>query len=513
MKFRKIIAAAAALTIAAPAATSAFISNATPPLDSKNIVTGDTNLDQVFNLADIVLFQRWLKGEKDLFPAYGEPAPGADANNDGKFDVFDLITMRRLIVKDITSAPEPSFAPNAQNLCAGISKSPRIIGTAMSGGDTDKEFIDSQTKFTVDLFKATYNESKGKNDLISPYSVAQALGMTANGANGTTLSEMEKVLGDGMNIERLNGYFRGQRERTVNTSDWAKWSISTANSIWAINDRTRIQVLPSFIQNCVDYYDSEFYIAPFDDTTLNDVNNWVNEKTNEMIPSILNQIEPDDVMYLVNAVAFEAQWNEPYEKYMVSDGKFTAADGTEQDAKMMSSSEYYISDENTQGIVKEYMGRKYAFAALLPDESTSIDKYIGELTPEKLNALLKSFGSSFDMASVKLPKFKYEYENELNDELIDMGMPTSFSSNADFSNMSAIADRNPLHIGYVKHKTFIDLDENGTKAAAATIVVMKDESAPARPEKEIVFDRPFVYCIFDTETNIPIFIGVLNSLS
>lgn len=513
MKFRKMIAAAAALCIAAPAAAGAMTAIATQPIDK--VVAGDVNVDYIFNLSDIVLFQRWLKGDKDLFPAYGEPGPGADANEDGKFDVFDLIAMRKLLISAIDKAPEPSFAPQAQNLCAGIEQSPLTSGIIMTDGYQNyKEFIDSQTKFTVDLFRRTYSEGKGENDLISPYSVVQALGMTANGANGKTLEEMEKVLGDGMPIESLNRYFRGEREMTVNKSEWAKWSFSTASSIWAINDRTRIQVLPSFIQNCVDYYASDFYIAPFDDTTLNDVNNWVNEKTNKMIPKILEAIEPDDVMYLVNAVAFEAEWAEQYEEHMVSGGKFTAADGTVQEAKMMESYETYIGDENTDGIVKNYAGGRYAFAALLPDENTPIDKYIEELTPEKLTDLLLSrYGKNRQQADAKLPKFKCEYENELNGELEAMGMPTAFNRGADFTNMSAIADVHPIHIGYVKHKTFIDLDEKGTKAAAATIVVMKDECAPMKPEKEIVFDRPFVYCIFDTDTNIPMFIGVLNSLS
>ena len=301
---------------------------------------------------------------------------------------------------------------------------------------------------------------------------------------------------------------------TVNKSDWAKWSISTANSIWTRDDRNRIQVLPEFIQNVVDYYDPELYIAPFDDTTLNDVNNWVNEKTNEMIPRILSYIDPNDVMYLVNAVAFEAEWADPYEKYMISDGKFTSADGTVQEAKMLSSTEDYIGDENTDGIVKDYMGRRYAFAALLPDESISIDKYIEELTPEKLTALLQSRdGKDYQRADAKLPKFKYEYENKLNDELSEMGMPTAFSEDEYFSKLSAINAENPLKIGYVIHKTFIDLDENGTKAAAATLVAMQDKAMPMKPEKTVVFDRPFVYCIFDTQTYIPIFIGVLNSLS
>lgn len=513
MKFKRIIAAAAALCLAAPAASNAMTAWATKPIGE--VIAGDVNVDYTFNLADIVLFQRYLRGDdcEVLFPAYKEPGPGGDVNEDGNMDIFDLIGMRKLIVKDITGAPESDVETTARNLCEGIKKSPNTSGIYMADYQGYKEFIDSQTKFTVDMFKKTYSEKKGGNDLISPYSIVQALGMTANGANGQTRKEMENVLGGGMDLASLNRYLRGQRESTVNNSDWAKWSFSTANSIWARNDKDRIQARPEFIQNCVDYYDSEFYIAPFDDTTLADVNNWVNIKTNKMIPSILDKIDYNDVMYLVNAVAFEAEWMDPYEKNMVRDGKFTAADGTEQEAKMLCSSEIYTSDENTRGMIKFYSGRRYGFAALLPNEDTPIDTYIEDMSPDKLHKLISEYRTTnYEMVSAQLPKFKYEYENELNDELIDMGMPTAFSDGADFSNMSSITDQNPLHIGYVKHKTFIDLDENGTKAAAATIVATKDNAMPRTPENEIVFDRPFVYCIFDTDTYIPVFIGVLNSL-
>ncbi|MBO7474645.1 MAG: hypothetical protein J6U00_11745 [Ruminococcus sp.] len=515
MDFRRIIAAVAALCITAPTVSGIVTTNATSPINSDNIVTGDVNVDYVFNLSDIVLFQRWLRGDKDLFPAYGEPGPGADANKDGKNDVFDLVAMRKLLVQCIKNAPEPSYAPQAQNLCAGIEKSPGTSGIIMNEGYQNyKEFIDSQLDFTVGLLQKTYSENKGENNLISPYSIAQALGMTANGAAGSTLDEMENVIGGGMPIDSLNRYFRGQREMTVNESDEPKWSINTANSIWIRNNRNRIQVLPGFIQNCVDYYDSECYITPFDDTTLADVNNWVNCKTNEMIPTILNMIDPNDVMYLVNAVTFQAEWAEPYEKYMITDGKFTAADGTVQEAEMLSSSEDYISDDNTKGIIKDYTGLRYAFAALLPDDNTSMDSYIESLTAEKLRDLLSNrFGKNYSQATAVLPKFSYEYENELSEELANMGMPTAFSDEADFSNMSAIAYLNPLQIGYVIHKTFIELDENGTKAAAATLVAIQDKAMPIKPKKTIVFDRPFVYCIYDTETYVPLFIGVLNSLS
>lgn len=502
MKFTKFIAAAAALCLAAPAAVSTMTSALTPPPQ------GDVNGDFIFNLADIVMFQRWLNGKDNSVIINS----GADANGDGKFDVFDLIAMRKKLISCITDAPVPDFKPKAQNLCAGIASS------LPKAADADEKFINSQTKFTIDMFKKTYAENEEKkNALISPYSIMQALAMTANGANGNTLKEMENVLGDGMEISELNKYLLKQRSDSINTNRTEysnKWSMNTANSIWAINDPARIVTRPEFIQKCVDYFGSEYYVAPFDDTTLNDVNNWVNEKTNKMIPKILNYISEYEVMYLVNAVAFEAEWQTPYEKYQIKDGTFTSANGKEQKANMLCSMETYIGDENTDGIVKSYSGGKYAFAAFLPDKDTAIDTYIENLTPEKLSALLNSYkGKSKIMANTKLPKFKYEYENELSDELIAMGMPTAFSDSADFTNMSSIADKNPISIGRVIHKTFIELDENGTKAAAATLVAMKGNSAPFFEEiKDVVFDRPFVYCIFDTETSLPVFIGALNSL-
>jgi serpin B len=501
MKFTKVIAAAAALCLAAPAALPTVTTALTPPPQ------GDVNGDFVFNLADIVMFQRWLNGKEDARIL----TSGADANCDGKFDIFDLITMRKMLISCINNAPEPEFKPKAQNLCAGINSS------RPDNYKIDEKFINSQYKFTIGLLQKTYAENtESENALISPYSVMQALAMTANGANGDTLKEMENVLGDGMNINTLNRYLLTQRLSSINNDrdEYSnKWSMNTANSIWAIDNPYRIVTRPEFIQKCVDYFDTEYFVAPFDETTLDDVNGWVNEKTNKMIPKVLDMIGENEVMYLVNAVAFEAEWATPYEKYQINEGTFTSASGKEQKASMLCSTEKYIGDENTDGIVKYYSGGKYAFAAMLPEEGTSVDTYIENLTPEKLSGLLTSYKGKSIMADTKLPKFKYDYDNELSDELIAMGMPTAFISGADFTNLSAIADKHPISIGRVIHKTFIDLDENGTKAAAATVVAMKDNAMPFYDDvKEVVFDRPFVYCIFDTETSLPIFIGALNSL-
>jgi len=499
MIIRKMLAALAALCIAVPVTIAGQAGALTLAP-----VAGDVNSDSVFNLADMVMYQRWLKGAGKLIAE-----TNGDVNGDGTCDVLDLSAMRKLLIDCIVKAPEPNFAPKAKNLCAGIEPS------KTNESQADEKFINSQTAFTVDLFKKSYAENtEHENALVSSYSVMQALAMTANGAGGDTRAEMEKVLGSGMSMEDLNGYLLAQRKRSVNPkyTDYNKWQMSTANSIWAIDNKERINVRPEFIQNCVDYYDSEFYIAPFDDTTLDDVNGWVNDKTHEMIPSILDHIGEDDVMYLINAVAFEAEWEEPFTEYQINKGEFTNANGDVQQADMLCGWERYIGDENTNGMIKSYSGGRYSFAALLPDESMTVDQYIGELTPEKLNGLLTQ--KNYDIkADIKLPKFSYEYENELSDELKSMGMPTAFTGKADFTNMSSIAYRHPLHIDRVVHKTFIDLDENGTKAAAATMVAMADGEAMINDIREVNFDRPFVYCIFDTQTYVPVFIGAVNSLS
>lgn len=491
MKFRKILAAVMAAFTAVPFLGTAAAS-------AVGGIKGDVNGDRVFNLADMVMFQRWMRGNCEL-----TEYSNADINEDGRCDVFDLSSMRKLLVEQIAGAAQSESVSISRNLCRGIAPS------KIQAKSADVEFINGQTKFAVELLQRT--SETGKNCLISPYSVMQALAMVANGADGQTRSEMEDVLG-GMPMEQLNEYLLNQRLYSANDDSRFKWSLSTANSIWARNNANIIQVRPEFIQTCVDYYDSEYYIAPFDDTTLKEVNDWVNEKTNEMIPSILEEISIYDVMYLVNAVAFEAQWDVPYDKYQVSDGKFTAADGTVQDAKMLNSRETYIGDENTDGMMKYYDGCKYAFAAMLPDQSMTIDEYIAELTPEKLNSLLTSY-YDHEEAIVQLPKFKYEYGKELSETLGDMGMPTAFSPyDADFSRMNSTD--NVININNVIHKTFIELDENGTKAAAATMVGMAAGAAPDYKEpKKVILDRPFLYCIFDTSTNIPVFIGALNSLS
>ncbi len=361
------------------------------------------------------------------------------------------------------------------------------------------------TDFAVRLFKAS--RENGKNTLISPLSVLCALAMTANGAEGETLSQMESVLG--MPTEELNLYIYSYMR---NLPQEEKGKLSLANSVWFTEDK-RFTVNRDFLQTNADYYGADVYKAPFDKQTLKDINYWVKQKTRGMIPEILNEIPQEAVMYLVNALAFEAEWTKFYEKNQVRDGTFTKEDGTQQKAEFMYGTEVnYLENEKATGFLKYYKGEKYAFAALLPKEEVSLSEMIDSLEGESLHNLLA--GPELTVVNTAIPKFETEYSVEMSKILSAMGMPDAFdSADAEFERLGTSAAGN-IYIDRVLHKTFISVGEKGTKAGAATAVEMKDNSAIVEPEdiKEVYLDRPFVYMLIDCENNLPFFIGSMADM-
>ena len=367
-------------------------------------------------------------------------------------------------------------------------------------GDLSSQNADV-TDFAIRLFKAS--EERGKNTLISPLSVLCALAMTANGAEKETLAQMEEVLG--MTTEELNLYLYSYMQ---NLPQGEKYKLSLANSIWFTEDE-RFTVNQDFLQTNADYYGADIYKAPFNDQTCKDINNWVKQNTDEMIPKILDEIPADAIMCLVNALAFEAEWSEIYEKQQVRDGKFTKEDGTKQDVELMYGVEgTYLEDENATGFKKYYKGGKYAFVAMLPNEGVSVSDYVASLNGESLNTLLNN--TQHTTVHTAIPKFETEYNVEMSAILKDMGMTKAFDIyNADFEGLGTSTAGN-IFINRVLHKTFISVGEKGTKAGAATVVEMADGAAaePQEP-KEVYLDRPFVYMLIDCENNIPFFIGTM----
>ena len=374
--------------------------------------------------------------------------------------------------------------------------------------EPDKAFIDSQTDFSVNLFKVTAN-NEGENILISPLSVGLALAMTANGADNQTLSEMEALLCDGFGIQSLNEYFSSY----VNSLDSGeKYKVSIANSIWFRDDENRLSVEKDFLQTNANYYPDQIYKTPFDKKTVSDINNWVKLHTDKTIDKIVDEINPNAVMYLINALAFDAEWEHVYEKSDITNGTFTSYGGEKQDTEMMTSEErLYLCDENSTGFIKNYSGGKYSFAALLPNEGIDIYEYIQGLTGERLQNTFD--GAQASAVKATMPKFSYEYESSLNDALKKLGMNSAFDeSKADFSKMGKSSNGN-IFISEVKHKTFICVDERGTKAGAVTSVAMDNGAADPMSMHSVKLDRPFVYMIIDNDTNLPLFIGAVTDIN
>lgn len=383
-----------------------------------------------------------------------------------------------------------------------------VQANTVTGKAADDAFAQSQMRLAVELFQSSVLESKDENVLISPLSIQLALAMTANGADGNTKAEMEALLGGEISLEDLNEYLYSY---VNNLPSAEKYKLQIANSIWFRDDEGRLQVEKDFLQKNADYYGAQAYKAAFDDQTLKDINNWIKDHTDGMIDSILDQIDEDAVMYLINALVFDAEWQHVYDKSDVYKGKFTNINGTEKQVDMMHSEEtVYLQDENAIGFMKPYSGSKYNFAVLLPNEGIDIYEYIAGLTGEELMETLST--PQLGMVMATLPKFSYEYELTMNDVLKELGMPSAFSGDtADFSKMSH-SSRGNIYIGDVLHKTFISVDELGTKAGAVTKVQMNDESAPMS-EWVVTLNRPFVYMIIDNETKLPIFIGTVMDIT
>ena len=387
----------------------------------------------------------------------------------------------------------------AENLMDGVD--PKYVSTL---GDLSSDNA-RVTDFGIRLFGATHEN--GRNTLISPLSVLCALAMTANGAEGETLEQMETVLG--MSRNELNLYLYSYMS-SLPRGD--RYKLSLANSIW-FRDDTAFNVNPSFLQTNADYYGADIYKSPFDRQTLWDVNNWVKDKTDGMIPKILDKIPDETVMYLINALAFEAQWSSIYETNQVRDGKFTKEDGTKQNVELMYDSVgVYLEDDLATGFIKSYSGGKYAFAALLPKAGVTVDEYVSSLDGSHLNALLSE--PECVTVNTAIPKFENEFESEMSQILKSMGMTEAFMpASADFTSLGTWSGEN-IYIGRVIHKTYIQVGERGTKAGAVTVVGM-DKFAGSDPGeiKQVYLDRPFVYMLIDCENNIPFFIGTLMNVN
>ncbi|MBR5967081.1 MAG: serpin family protein [Lachnospiraceae bacterium] len=362
--------------------------------------------------------------------------------------------------------------------------------------------------FAVRLYRTCDRNIIGEtNTLVSPISVMLALSMTSNGMDGKTLNEAEDVLG--MSVEKLN-VFANIYLQTLSNRIKKEGSLKLANAIWFKTD-PKFTVNTDFLQKNADYYCADIYAAPFDLTTLSDINNWVNEKTDAMIPQILDKLDESAIMCLVNATAFDAKWKEPYSEIQIKEDTFTTSEGEKKQVAFLEGLEHlYIEDENSRGFIKPYKGGKYAFAAILPNEGLTPEEYLEALSGENLASMISNAGEC--TVSTSMPKFTTEYSiDAMADILREMGMTRAFDGEkAEFGSLGTYEGQS-IYINKVVHKTFISLDENGTQAGAATAATITYGGIFSPEEmKEVYLTRPFIYMLIDTEANIPLFIGTMR---
>lgn len=367
-----------------------------------------------------------------------------------------------------------------------------IIETSNISENT-KDYSD----FAARLLKESFDGKE--STLVSPLSVMLALAMSAEGADAETLKEFEELFG--MSAEELRSFAYSYMYPKLNDPQ-----LSTANSLW-INDSKNIKVNDEFLQNNAEFHRAEVFEAEFNGKTVEEINNWVNEKTDGMVEKIVDKLDDRAVMCLVNALLFDAKWEELYNKHQVQEGEFVTENGTAQKAEFLHSTEQsYLEDEKATGFVKYYEGRDYAFVALLPKEGVSMAEYVKSLSGEKIDALLENAEDAVVYA--KMPKFEHETDLSLKPALENMGMVKAFDMDkADFSKLGKIQNGN-IWIGDVLHSTKISVTENGTKAGAATAEVLHGTGAILE-YKEVNLDRPFVYMIVDMESNVPVFMGTM----
>lgn len=370
---------------------------------------------------------------------------------------------------------------------------------------------EAYVNFSIELFKRSL--SNGENSLISPASAQFALTMATMGAEGDTQAEMLNVLCPGFTEEELVSYINNLN---IMLTQSQRTKFHVANSMWVNEDIIGENLNETYSDSMKNDMNAEAYMLPFDEDAVEEINDWVNENTDGMIPELLKEIPPDVAMYLINAMTFEGKWSDQYSDYQVQDKIFTNANGVEEDADMLcETGRFYMENDDATGFLKYYEGGEYAFLAMLPNEEGAIEDFVADMTAEDYVAFYESLTNEYDVKT-ELPCFSYSYDTTMNDALKNMGMPTAFTEGqADFSPM--VTDENlRLYISNVIHKTYIELDQNGTKAAAVTAVEMTAESAAIeepREVKEVILNRPFVYAIVDTGNGLPIFIGTVNSVA
>ncbi|MEH2045973.1 serpin family protein [Nostoc sp.] len=369
--------------------------------------------------------------------------------------------------------------------------------------NTDTKIVESSNKFGFKLFSEVLKNDRGETNIfISPSSVAIALAMTYNGASGSTQQAMAKTLElQGMNLPEINSSYAAVLKQLLDNSD-TKVQLKIANSLWANQD---VSFAPDFLKRTQDFYQAKVSNLNFKDAAASSIiNNWVKENTNGKITKIVEQIEPSQVLFLINAIYFKGNWSNEFDKKQTASYPFYITSGRQKQQPMMSQEgDYrYYESENFQAVSLPYgKDGKISFYIFLPKKNSNLKAFYQTLNVENWEKWMTQFNNQ--KGFIRLPRFKTDYDITLNDALKTLGMGEAFSNKANFSGMGK-----NFAISQVKHKTFVEVNEEGTEAAAATSVGIVATSLRQEPEPfRMIVDRPFFCAIRDNQTGNILFMG------
>ena len=393
-------------------------------------------------------------------------------------------------------APRPSPIPNSQ----------QVVDSSMIE-EQPTNVKDARANFSFSLYPPMLQDQANKNVLISPVSIMLALTMAYNGADGETQAAMATALQlVGISLEEINQANQSFIQ-TLKKSD-EDVQLKVANSLWA---REGVAFEETFMNNIRAYYDAEVQALDFNQPNAADtINQWVSDKTNEKIKQIVdNPINSDTILFLINAIYFNGKWEKPFDEKLTEDDTFNMVNATtKQHPFMKQSGEFNYYEEDTfQAVKLPYGNGDTSMYVFLPHESSSLQQFHEQLSADNWTKWLSSFNTR--KGNIAVPKFKLEYELEMKNVLSAIGMGVAFDGGkADFTKFVVDKD-SKLFISSVKHKTYIDVHEEGTEAAAVTSIAVEATSINVdEPEPfEMKVDRPFFIVIQDSQTDAILFMG------
>lgn len=383
----------------------------------------------------------------------------------------------------------------------GTSLSPQLPGKA-------SKVIEAQNSFAFRLLGQVLagDASDAKNMLISPVSIFMDLGMVYNGAASSSREGIATTLGIGdVPTELVNATHQAQL--TLLPTEDPAVTLSAANAIWYRNSGSA--PLAGFLKTAKTYYKAQVSGAPFDASTLSEINDWVSDQTRGKITSILDKIEPSDEMYLLNAVYFKGQWRNAFDAAVTTPAAFHSPAGDLQVPFMAREARYnYLATDSVQLIELPYGNGDFSMLVALPAQGVDISAWVQAMDGTRFSSLTAGMDSS--KVKLRLPKWQYAYQiPDLKGDLSRMGMGEAFTPKADFSGMYPPGER--YAISKALHKAFIQVTEEGTEAAAVTSIGISVTSMPLHPTPVMDVNRPFFYVIREKKSGSILFMGIVSN--